>query len=83
MRVRRSECGNLQAGIEREAARVFNRDWGDGTPWDSLPERMRDHMTRLIHYVPASSAFLHHDSAGLLEAGRMERASMPAVVIEG
>ncbi|MEH6519885.1 alpha/beta fold hydrolase [Sulfitobacter sp.] len=71
------------SGDEREAARVFNRDWGDGTPWDLLPERMKDHMTRLIHYVPASSAFLHHDSAGLLDAGRMERASMPTVLIEG
>jgi lipase len=71
------------SGNEREAARVFNRDWGDGTPWDSLPERMKDHMTRLIHYVPASSAFLHHDSAGLLEPGRMARASMPTVLIEG
>lgn len=71
------------SGDEREAARVFSRDWGDGTPWDSLPERMKDQMTRLIHYVPASSAFLHYDSAGLLEPGRMEQASMPAVVIEG
>lgn len=71
------------AGDDREAARVFNRDWGDGTPWETLPIRMRDHMTRLIHYVPASSAFLLYDSAGLLEPGRMERASMPAVVIEG
>jgi pimeloyl-ACP methyl ester carboxylesterase len=71
------------SGDEREAARVFNRDWGDGTPWDTLPERMRDHMARLVHYVPASSAFLHHDSAGLLEPGRMARAAMPVVLIEG
>jgi len=71
------------AGDEREAARVFNRDWGDGTPWETLPERMRDHMARLVHYVPASSAFLHHDSGGLLEPGRMARAAMPAVLIEG
>jgi len=71
------------SGDEREAARVFNRDWGDGTPWDTLPERMREHMTRLVHYVPASAAFLHHDSAGLLNEGRMAGASMPAVLIEG
>ena len=71
------------SGDEREAARVFNRDWGDGTPWETLPERMREHMTRLVHYVPASSAFLHHDSAGLLEPGRMARAAMPTVLIEG
>lgn len=71
------------SGDEREAARVFNRDWGDGTPWDMLSERMRDHMARLVHYVPASAAFLHHDSAGLLEQGRMARAAMPCVLIEG
>ncbi len=71
------------SGDEREAARVFNRDWGDGTPWKELPERMRDHMARLVHYVPAGSAFLHHDSAGLLAPGRMARAAMPAVLIEG
>lgn len=69
------------AGDEREAARVFNRDWGDGTPWDTLPERMQDHMTRLVHYVPASAAFLHYDSAGLLD--RLQDAAMPAVLIEG
>ena len=69
------------SGDEREAARVFNRDWGDGTPWETLPTRMRNHMARLVHYVPASSAFLHHDSAGLL--GRLARAAMPAVLIEG
>ncbi len=71
------------SGDEREAARVFNRDWGDGTPWNDLPERMRDHMARLVHYVPASSAFLHYDSAGLLAPGRMAAAAMPAVLIEG
>lgn len=71
------------AGDEAEAARVFNRDWGDGTPWDTLPQRMRDHMTRLVHYVPASSAVLHHDSAGLLAKGRFARAAMPALLIEG
>ncbi len=71
------------SGDEREAARVFNRDWGDGTPWDTLPERMRDHMAQLVHYVPASGLFLHHDSAGLLEQGRMARAAMPTVMIEG
>ena len=68
---------------EAEAARIFNRDWGDGTPWNRLPERMKDHMTRLIHFVPASAAFLQHDSSGLLEPGRMDSATMPTVLIEG
>lgn len=71
------------SGDEREAARVFHRDWGDGSDWETLPARMQDHMARLVHYVPASGAFLHHDSAGLLAEGRMARAAMPAVLIEG
>lgn len=71
------------SGDEREAARVFHRDWGDGSDWEDLPERMRDHMARLVHYVPASGAFLHHDSAGLLQGNRLARAAMPAVLIEG
>jgi len=71
------------SGDEREAARVFNRDWGDGTPWETMPERMKDHLTRLVHYVPASGPFLLEDSAGMLAPGRLAQAAMPAVLIEG
>lgn len=71
------------AGDEREAARVFNRDWGDGTPWETLPERMRDHMEKLVHFVPASAGMVQDDCAGLLAPGRMARAAMPTVLIEG
>jgi pimeloyl-ACP methyl ester carboxylesterase len=62
---------------------VFHRDWGDGTRWEDLPARMQDHMARLVHYVPASSAFVLHDCAGLLEGDRIKAASMPAIVVEG
>ena len=71
------------AGDEREAARVFNRDWGDGTAWDTLPEKMRSHMERLIHFVPASAGMVQDDCAGLLAEGRLARAVMPTVLIEG
>lgn len=70
-------------GDEREAARVFNRDWGDGTPWDTMPARMQDHLARLVHYVPASAAFVMEDSAGLLQNGKLARAAMPTALIEG
>lgn len=70
-------------GDEEEAARVFNKHWNGGAEWDTLPERMREHMTRLVHFVPASAPFLFGDSAGLLEGDRMARASMPTVLIEG
>lgn len=71
------------AGDAHEAARLFNREWGDGTPWAALPERMRDHMAKLVHFVPASAGMLQEDSAGLLAAGRLSKAKMPAVLIEG
>lgn len=70
-------------GDEEEAARIFNKGWGDGTPWNELPEKLRQHMTRLVHFVPASSAFLFHDSAGLLAPGRLARASMPTLLLDG
>ncbi|MEH6644606.1 alpha/beta fold hydrolase [Sulfitobacter sp.] len=71
------------SGDEREAARVFNRGWGGGTPWDELPERLREHLTRLVHFVPASSEFLFKDSAGMLAPGRLAQATMPTLLLEG
>lgn len=73
----------LAAGDMMQAARLFNRAWGDGTKWDQIPEPTRQYMADRIHFVPASTAFIGHDSAGLLRAGMFERAAMPALLIEG
>lgn len=73
----------LDAGDPMEAARMFNRGWGDGTKWDMIPQATRDYMAERIHFVPASTPFLGEDSAGLLRPGMFERASMPALLLEG
>lgn len=73
----------FDSGDMAEAARIFNRDWGDGTKWDDLNQGGRDYLAQRIHFVPASGPMLRDDSAGLLAPGVMERASMPGVLIEG
>jgi pimeloyl-ACP methyl ester carboxylesterase len=65
------------------AARMFNRAWGDGTPWAEFSERARSYMAERIHFVPASGPFLHHDSAGLLKDNRFSQAAMPSLLIKG
>lgn len=73
----------LARGDRIGAARAFNREWGDGTPWADFPETARQYMADRIHFVAGSRPFLGEDSAGLLEAGKFARAAMPALLIEG
>lgn len=86
-----AECDRLfqpvihayEAGDLLEAARSFNRDWGDGTRWDNIPEPTRDYMVKRIGFVHASNPFIREDNQGLLKPGVLERATMPGVLIEG
>jgi pimeloyl-ACP methyl ester carboxylesterase len=73
----------LAEGDKETAARLFNRVWGDGTKWDQIPEPTRAYMVDRIGFIPASSPFLGEDSAGLLAPGMFDRASMPALLVEG
>lgn len=73
----------FRSGDMEEAARIFNRDWGDGTRWKDIPQATRQYMIDRFHFVPASSPFLRDDSAGLLAAGRFARASMPGLLMQG
>lgn len=65
------------------AARLFNRDWGDGTKWADFSDRARTYMADRIHFVAGSAAFLEHDSAGLLIGNKFARAKMPALLLQG
>lgn len=69
-------------GDMMEAARVFNRDWGDGTKWENVPQKAREYMAARIHFVTGSSAFLRDDSAGLMRPGMFDRAAMPGLLID-
>ncbi len=73
----------LEAGESAIAARLFNRDWGDGTKWDDFPKVARDYMVRRIHLVAAQSDAIFDDRPRLLAQGRLERAEMPVLLLEG
>ena len=73
----------LKRGEREEAARLFNRMWSDGPPWNDLPERSRAAMTRAIHVVPNQTSLLYEDTAGLLAPGLLESLKMPTLVMRG
>lgn len=73
----------MSVGDRPEAARAFNRLWGNGAKWDDLPERSRAAMTRAIHVIPDSYRFLYGDSAAMLRQGVLEQVTMPTVLMRG
>lgn len=73
----------FECGDHALAARQFNRFWGDGTKWDEISETTRRYMTDRIALVPAQGPMVMEDNAGLLAPGRLGRASMPCLLIEG
>lgn len=73
----------LAAGEREEATRGFNREWGDGTKWAAIPEQTRQYMVDRIDFIPASSGFIEEDRPGICAPGMIERAAMPALLVEG
>ncbi|WP_299738215.1 alpha/beta hydrolase [uncultured Roseobacter sp.] len=73
----------LSAGDTAKAARLFNRFWGDGTKWDEMPETTRRYLADRMYVVPGQSPVIIDDAAGLMTRGRLERAAMPCLLIEG
>lgn len=73
----------MAEGDRELAARLFNRVWGDGTKWDAIPASTRAYMVDRIHFIPASTPFLGEDRGGLLAPGMFDRATMPALLVEG
>lgn len=73
----------LAAGDREGAARAFTATWGDGTPWEALPERLRRAMTDRIHLIPATDGPMFEDAGGLLADGRLESLDLPVMLISG
>lgn len=65
------------------SARVFNRMWSGGTPWDDIPQRSRAAMIRAIHVVPDTVGFIYDDNAGLLRPGMLDAVTMPTLLMRG
>ncbi|PIE13464.1 MAG: alpha/beta hydrolase [Rhodobacterales bacterium] len=70
-------------GDNEGAAREFLREWGDGTPWDTMPPETRAFMADRIHLVEANDATVLHDTPGLLDKGLIETVTVPVLLIRG
>lgn len=73
----------VASGRRVEAARQFHAIWGDGTPFDSLPDRMQTYLAARIHLIPAPWPMVLEDGPGLLAPGRLEAIRVPVLLVEG
>ena len=73
----------MQAGDKMQAARSFNRGWGNGVPWDEIPEQTRQYMADRIDFVAGSAPAVQRDSIGLLKPGALDVIKCPVLLIEG
>ncbi|SFA99480.1 Pimeloyl-ACP methyl ester carboxylesterase [Poseidonocella pacifica] len=73
----------LEAGRSEDAARLFMAEWGDGRPWEALPEAQKAYASERIHLIPAAEKMLVGDSAGLLRPGALEPLTMPVLLLQG
>ena len=74
---------SIASGDRAEGARLFNRIWGDARPWHDIPARTRAYMEERIHLIPAQDETLLGDRHDLLGPGRLERAAMPVLLMDG
>ena len=72
-----------RAGDPVRATQIFNDYWGGGLPWDHLPEDTRQYMVDRIGFVHHSSPALIHDSAGLMQPGRLDSITAPVLMMRG
>ena len=73
----------LKAGSPAMAARTFFELWGNGRPWDELPEDQRRYMVDRIGLIGAGDALLWEDLPELLRPGRLEEIDVPVTLVEG
>ena len=63
------------------ATRAFNQMWGDAAmPWDSLPQTMRDNMTKRYGAIISAGPAVDDDVGGMLSSGGLERISVPTLL---
>ncbi len=73
----------MELGNWEEAARLFMADWGDGMSWDQIPAAHRRYIADRMPIVSATAPALMDDAHRLLGTGRLERADMPILLVEG
>ncbi len=78
----RAMFGDLDADRE-SVTRNFVRAWGDGRRWFDLPAQTRSYLCDRITFIPATNNSLNLDVLGLLAPGVIERAAVPALLVQG
>lgn len=73
----------LRDGSDAMAARAFVDLWGNGTPWEDMPEARRRYIVDRIGLVEAANDLLWEDRPGLLRPGRLEEIEVPVTLVEG
>lgn len=73
----------LAAGDRSMAAKEFTGIWGDGTPWDQVPEAQKALLAGQIHLIEAGAQALNDDPGGLLTPGVLEALACPVLLLEG
>lgn len=73
----------MTAGDMRGAARAFLALWGDGRGWDKIPPGEQQALSEQMPLIAGAAGVLFEDAAGLLAPGRLARATMPTLLIEG
>ena len=77
-------CFNaLWQGDTLLAARLFNRVWGAGAPWDEVPEAHQRGMAARMNLIAAGSAVTDGDVNGQAAPGALEAVRCPVLLIEG
>lgn len=72
-----------EAGDNRAAARAFTSLWGDGTPWQEIPEDQKQALADQMYLIEAGHSALYDDVGGMLKSGALDRVDMPVLLIEG
>lgn len=65
------------------AAKEFTKQFGDGRPWDSLPAATQKAISDRVHLIAEGAGGVHHDTAGVLKPGRLNRVTAPVLLIQG
>lgn len=73
----------MARGDRDRAAQFFMRIWGDGRPWDALPEAQRASCAARIHLIGAANHALCDDPTGMLAPGSLSGLTMPGLLLEG
>ncbi len=76
---------DFYAAMEREdrdtAARLFSALFGDGRPWEAIPEKTRASIANRIHMIVAGDRAVHEDCYGLASGKPLYRETLPTLLM--